>query len=257
MALTGYDDQPEKAFHDKMQYKEAETIPGPSTNKIEEEAIKKHIYVVVGMPERDQNDFETLYNSIAIFTPEGLAGSYRKMQPHDDEPNWCSRGGKPFLLETPWGLIGCEICYDIYCFPELRRYYTAKGARLVINSTALAHVHGRQLGTTTLESGVLQDGIYIASSNLGGIDLINNFWGGSSIMGPSQNPYEVHYYAGKRFTDLGANESRMYTATIDLNLATRFPFIKNPKIGSSDWRPDKYLEMLKDVLNIKNSPAGK
>lgn len=76
-------------------------------------------------------------------------------------------------------------------------------------------------------------------------------------MGPSQNPYEVHYYAGKRFTDLGANESRMYTATIDLNLATRFPFIKNPKIGSSDWRPDKYLEMLKDVLNIKTSPAGK
>lgn len=257
MALTGYDDESDKLLHDKMQYKEAETIPGPSTDRIAAEAEKKQIYVVVGMPERDTADYEKLYNAIAIFTPEGLAGSYRKMHPHDDEPNWCQRGEKPFLLDTPWGPIGCEICYDIYAFPELRRYYTAKGARLMINSTALAHVHGRQFGTTTLESGVLQDGIYIASSNLGGVDLINNFWGGSSIIGPSQQPYEVYYYAGKRFTDPGADESKMYTATIDLSLATRFAFVTNPKLGTSDWRPDKYAEMLADVLNGKKQISSK
>lgn len=247
MALTGYDDEEEKPLKEKMQYKLAETIPGPSTKVIEEKAKKDGIYVVVGMPERDANDYDTLYNSIAIFSPEGLVGSYRKMHPHDFEPNWCKRGDKPFILNTPWGPIGCQICYDIYCFPELRRYYTAKGCRLDINSTALARVHGKQLGTTTLEAGVLQDGIYIASSNLGGVDLYNNFWGGSSVIGPSQNDYEVFYYVGKKFAEDQANESKMYTTTIDLSLATRFPFINNPRIGAPDWRPDKYLEMLKDL----------
>lgn len=134
------------------------------------------------------------------FTPEGLAGDYHKMHLPAPEPNWATRGDAPFILDTPWGPVGCAICYDNYCFPELMDYYVAKGCRLCINSTALAHCHGKCLGDKTLQAQVIREGVFIASANLGGLDKDNYFWGGSSIIGPSAKTWEPHYYAGMPFT---------------------------------------------------------
>lgn len=106
------------------------------------------------MPERDPEDSSTIYNALAIFSPEALVGSYRKMHLPAPEPNWATRGDKPFILNTPWGPVGCAICYASYCFPELMRYYVSKGCRLYINSTALAKCYGKCLGTSTLEAAV-------------------------------------------------------------------------------------------------------
>lgn len=112
MALTAYDDEAEKPLEEKMQYKLAETVPGPSTNKVAELAKELGLYVVMGMPIKDAQKPDTIYNGLAIFTPEGLAGDYHKMHLPAPEPNWATRGDKPFILDTPWGPIGCAICYD-------------------------------------------------------------------------------------------------------------------------------------------------
>ena len=255
MSLTGYDDEGEKEKKDKMQSLLAETIPGFSTDKVAEVCKKYEVYAVFGMPERDPKDSSKIYNALAIFSPEGLVGSYRKMHLPAPEPNWATRGEKPFILDTPWGPIGLAICYDSYCFPELMRYYASKGCRLYINSTALAKCHGKCLGTSTLEAAVVREGIYIASANLGGIDVYNYFWGGSSIIGPSRKTWEPYYYAGHKFTDEVADESEMFSATIDLSLATRFLYKDNPAVNGTDWRPDKYIDMYKDSLN--NHDYGK
>lgn len=252
MALTGYDDQAEVPKSEKMQTKQAEIIPGPSSNAIAELAKEYSIYIIMGMPERDSSDSSILYNALAIAKPDGTVSSYRKMQLPPPEPNWATRGDKPFILDTKWGPIGIAICYDSYCFPEMMRYYAAKGCRLYINSTALAECHGPAVGTTTLEAQVIQNQMYIVSSNLGGKDLFNKFWGGSSIMGPSRSFWEVFYYAGHKFNEPIAKESEMFTATIDLTLADRTEFKYNPSVGSPDFRPDKYIEMYQDVLNDKN-----
>lgn len=252
MCLTGYDDESDKDKKDKIQTLLAETIPGPATNEIEVLAKKYDIYIIFGMPERDANDPTVIYNALAIFSPDGLVGSYRKMHLPAPEPNWATRGDKPFILDTPWGPVGCAICYDSYCFPELMRYYASKGCRLYINSTALAKCHGKGLGTTTLEAAVIREGIYIASANLGGLDVYNYFWGGSSIIGPSRKTWEPYYYAGHKFTDEIADESEMFTATIDLSLATRFLFKHNPSINDTDWRPDKYIGMFEDSISDSN-----
>lgn len=253
MALTGYDDEEDKEKPEKMQTLEAETIPGPSSLSVAELTKELGVYAVFGMPERDGDDPATIYNSVAICGPEGLIGSYRKMHLPYPEPHWATRGDKPCILDTPWGPIGLSICYDSYCFPEMIRYEGAKGCRMHINCTALAKCHGKAMGTTTLEAHVLSNHMYIVSSNLGGVDLYNDFWGGSSIIGPSRNLWEVHYYAGRKFADPMANESEMFTATIDLSLATRDIFTANPLIGGkTDYRPDKYIEMCKDVLADPN-----
>ncbi|WKB35803.1 carbon-nitrogen hydrolase family protein [Terrilactibacillus sp. S3-3] len=256
MALTGYDDEAEKLLEEKMQFKLSETIPGESTDEVAELTKKYGVYAIFGMPEKDPADPAKLFNSLAIFSPDGLVGSYRKMHLPAPEPNWAVRERyKPFILNTPWGPVGCAVCYDSYCFPELMRYYASKGCRLYINSTALAKCHGKGLGTTTLEAGVIREGIYIASANLGGVDLYNDFWGGSSIIGPSRKTWEPYYYAGHKFTDDVAGESVMFTATIDLSLATRFLFKYNPAVEGTDWRPEKYIEMIKDTL--KETPLIK
>lgn len=257
MSLTGYDDEAEKSLEEKMQFKLSETIPGESTDEVAELTKKYGVFVVFGMPEKDSKDSSKLYNSLAIFSPEGLVGSYRKMHLPAPEPNWATRGDKPFILDTPWGPVGCAICYDTYCFPELMRYYASKGCRLYINSTALAKCHGKSLGTTTIEAGAIREGIYIASSNLGGVDLYNDFWGGSSIIGPGRKTWEAYYYAGHKFTDEVAAESEIFTATIDLSLATRFLFKYNPSVGGTDWRPEKYIEIFEDSLNLKKSTLVK
>lgn len=249
MGLTGYDDEEEKEKPDKMQTLEAELLPGPASDAVSALTKKFGIYVVFGMPERDPEDATIIYNAVAICGPEGFIGSYRKMHLPYPEPHWATRGDKPCVIDTAWGPIGLSICYDTYCFPEMMRYEGAKGARMHINCTALAKCHGKALGTTTIESQCLANQMFVVSSNLCGKDLFNEFWGGSSIIGPSRNFWEVYYYAGLKFTDEKAIEAEIYTATIDLTLADCNIFHPNPLIdGATDYRPAKYIEMCEDVL---------
>ncbi|KRL38139.1 carbon-nitrogen hydrolase family protein [Liquorilactobacillus uvarum] len=243
MALTGYDDQPDKALEEKMQFKLSETIPGPATDKISEITKKYHVYAFVGMPEKDDKT-GLIYNSMAIFGPKGLIGSYRKMHLPGLEPNWAARGDSPYIIQTEWGPVGCAICYDTWAFPELMRFYAAEGCRLYINITATSKIRGKYLANTNIEAGVIRDCIYVASANLGGKDLYNDFWGGSSIVGPGQDTLEAYYYIGGKYTDLQANETKVNLATIDLSLASRYIYNPNPLLeNKTDFRPDIYAKM--------------
>lgn len=248
MSLTGYDDVRETPKEEKMQTKLAEYIPGPSTIELENLIKDLEIYAVIGMPERDEKDTSIIYNSQVIFGPEGLIGSYRKMHLPPPEPRWATRGEKPFIFKTPWGPIGTAICYDIYTFPEMVRYYAAKGCRLILNSTAYAYGHGPLVGPRALEAYVLINGVYIASANLVGKELSNTFCGGSQVLGPTENSGELCYYAGCSFADEGSEDYIICNAEIDLSLARRMQFNINPKIGTTDFRPDKYIEMYRELL---------
>ena len=201
MALTGYDDKKEQPKAEKMQVLQAETVPGPSSQRIAEAARKFGLYVAFGLPERDRGDPGAVYNSACVCGPEGILGVYRKIHLAYPEPHWAIRGRDPFLFQTPWGPIGVGICYDSYCFPELMRYYAAKGCRVYLNLSAHAKCHGTALGNASLVSASIVDHIYVVTSNLAGKDLFNVFWGGASIIGPSMNFWEAEYYAGYPFTD--------------------------------------------------------
>jgi len=248
MALTGYDDVKETPRSEKMQTRLAELIPGPSTSELEQLIKELKVYAVIGMPERDEKDSSIIYNAQAAFGPEGFIGSYRKMHLPPPEPKWATRGEEPFLFETPWGPIGMAICYDIYTFPEMVRYYTAKGCRLILNSTAYAYTHGPLVGPRTLEAYVLINGVYIATANLVGEDLSNIFYGGSQILGPTDKSGNLCYYAGHSFADDRAADYAICSAEIDLSLARRMQFHINPKTGTRDFRPDKYIQMYKELL---------
>ena len=155
------------------------------------------------------------------------------------------------IVTTPWGPVGVGICYDAYRFPELSRYYAAKGCRIYVNATARAESSGADFGNKTLEVTAVREGLFVVTANLCGRCGSNVFMGGSSIIGPSRRKSEPHYYAGLPFGASGADEAGTHLATIDLALADRALFCEDEATGGMRWRPKCYQSMLDDVLGGK------
>ena len=72
MSLTGY------VILDQV-YELAETIPGPSTDKVEDLAKKTGMHIIFGMPELSEKTQATIFNTAVLVGPKGLIGKYRKM----------------------------------------------------------------------------------------------------------------------------------------------------------------------------------
>ena len=245
LALTGYEVEGKA-----MMYKEnAEIIPGPSTDEIALLTRRYGVYVVVGMSEKDKEDSRIFYNSAAVVGPEGVIGSYAKLMPASPDLKWCTKGKKPFVFDTTWGLVGVGICYDTYMFPELPRYYAALGARLYLHITALPDFEGwKEYYLNQLQARAIENMMFVASSNMVGKEFSPNFPGASLILGPGEENHVVKCYAGPGSED---NEE-MIIATIDLSEADRMRknfqlFIENPISGTPDWRLELYKNMLKTI----------
>lgn len=248
LALTGYVNGPKSVMHRQN----AETIPGPSTQEIAVLTRELGIYVVLGMPERSGTDPEVYYNSAAVIGPTGVIGSYAKLMPTRGEMIWCAKGDRPFVFETPWGLIGVGICYDSYMFPELPRYYAALGARLYLHITALAKFPGwKEYYINQMQARAIENMMFIASSNLVGKERSVTYAGTSFIVGPGSIAHQIKYFAGPA----DEKQEEMLSAEIDLTAADRmrksFPlFSPNPVSKTPDWRLDLYLNMLQKIKKL-------
>lgn len=254
-ALTGYDNEPDKVRAEKMQVQLAETIPGESTEIIAKIAQKYHMYIVFGMPEKDREAPDIIYNSAAVIYPNGKTESYRKIHLPFDEVDWAIRGETPVLIDTEWGPIGITICYDTYCFPEIIRYYRSMGARLCLNVTACPDLPCTAgSAELTIPTYAYSNYMYIASANLCGVDKTSNFIGGSSVIGPDISGKKAHVYLGKMFNSAGSDEPGMIMGTIDLALTEQIPHIPiyqyNEKIGDRDWRPELYSKWFMNSKKI-------
>lgn len=139
VGLQGYADfafplgSAECAEQKKYYFKEAETIPGPSTEHIRKRLAGSQMIVQLGMAEWGKNG-DRIYNSTALIGSGGVMGVYRKTHNQFEFPYFCA-GESVDAIETPFGMIGSIICYDL-CFPELARAYAIQGADIMLMSTA-------------------------------------------------------------------------------------------------------------------------
>jgi predicted amidohydrolase len=192
----------------------AETVPGPSTQRIAELAREHDVYVIFGLAERDRQDPRALYNAAAIIAPEGVRGTYRKL--FLGSPPWVTEGitfrpGSELpVWETRFGPIGVLICYDFWLNPELSRLLALKGARLIVNCCAsFAGPGKRDYMVQTTCTRALENLVYTASVNqvggrgsgasysgaaLAGGEREAAFLGHSTIAGPAF-PRFSHVYA--------------------------------------------------------------
>ena len=248
-ALSGYSDDPNPIRNDKMHRRLAEPVPGPATEAVCSIAKQYGIFAVFGMPERDG---EHVYNSAAVCMPDGTAKAYRKIHLPNTEINWAERGEYPLLFNTPWGPVGIGICYDVFEYPELARYYRAKGARLLLNPCAVPTLVGTMHQNNSLRAAVTQSQLYIASANVFGPDADLKFQGASGIVGPGDLCSNYAQFCGKPFGAPDANQGEMCLATIDLSYTQQTGisdmFENGERTGEPDWRPDLYKRMCEDVM---------
>jgi len=209
----------------------AETIPGPSTEKIAKRAAQLNVYVIIGMLERDQNYTSRVYNAAAVIGPSGVLGSYRKTHPFHPFENY-ERGRQFPLFETPYGPIGVGICYDTYCFPEVCRQYAARGVRLYCNLTAvpcgLQCNDEADLYMTMLKARSIENQLFIATAGLVGKETIEQlgdvtFLGLSVIVGPKDGYSSCQVYAGPG----DQVKEEIVIAQLDLSVKSSSPLVAN------------------------------
>jgi predicted amidohydrolase len=107
----------------------AEPIPGPSTDYFCALAKKHHIYIVVGLVERDGR---LIYNVAVLIGPDGrIIGKYRKVcLPRSEIEAGLTPGSEYPVFSTSFGKVGLMVCYDGF-FPEVARQLANNGAEVI------------------------------------------------------------------------------------------------------------------------------
>lgn len=175
-----------------------DTIPGKTTAMLEPIAKKYHVYIALGIAEKDPIT-HLAYNSAALVGPHGYIGKYRKNQLNAMDQRWATRGNLGYpVFDTELGKIALIICYDdIYVqsfeVPAIRganliAYITASDREPLTEAGAAAHNHST-IATVASLSGWY--GLYIVASNrtdseinpLSGV--YTHYDGGAGIWDPS------------------------------------------------------------------------
>jgi predicted amidohydrolase len=180
LSLTGY------VIRDQL-YELAETIPGPSTQRIEQLAKETQMHIIFGMPELSEKTRATIFNTSVFVGPEGFIGKYRKMYlpTHSvfEEKRYFRPGYQSAVFDTAIGKIGLFICYDIF-FPEVARLTRLQGAQLIVCISASPAVRRTYFEILTAAR-ALENTAFLAYVNLVGVEDGLQFWGGSRLVGPT------------------------------------------------------------------------
>jgi N-carbamoylputrescine amidase len=175
----------------------AETVPGPSTERLAAVARKAGVSVIVPVFEKRAPG---LYHNSAVFLDGGeQVGLYRKMHIPDDpafyEKYYFAPGDLGFgAVDTRAGRIGALICWDQW-YPEGARLTAMKGASIIFYPTAIAwHPHEkaqhgaaqRDAWKTIQRSHAIANGVYVAAVNRVGHEGQPGleFWGTSFLCDP-------------------------------------------------------------------------
>jgi len=163
----------------------AETIPGPSTEKLADLCQKLKVHAVFGLLEKED---DKLFNATALLGPQGLIGKYRKNHlPFMGVDRFVDIGNQPFrVYRTPIGNIGLQICYDIL-FPESSRVMALLGADILALSTNFPTYRGRgEKATTYLVSArAIENRVHMVSADRVGSERGMSFAGLSKIVDAS------------------------------------------------------------------------
>jgi 5-aminopentanamidase len=232
-ALTGY------VFTSREEaLPNAETIPGPATQKVADLCKELNVYVIFGLLETQEN---RLYNAAALVGPEGFIGKYRKTHPPFFAlDRFIDKGDIPFTVhKTPIGNIGMLICHDL-TFPEPARVLMLKGADIIALSTnwpKAIDVAPR----FTVYTRALENHVHIIAADRVGIERKAEFLGLSKIVNA----------AGMDKASASATGEVIIYAELDLAYPRQKHIVLKPGVWEIDWlterRPELYGDIVKPV----------
>ena len=185
----------------------AESIPGPSTERLAQVARENNVVLIASLFERRAPG---LYHNTAVTLERdgSIADVYRKMHIPDDplyyEKFYFTPGDLGYrAVDTAVGRVGTLVCWDQW-YPEAARITALQGANVLFYPTAIGwhpyekseHGAAQYDAWQTIQRGhAIANGVYVAAPNRVGVehgDVRGNradgpgleFWGGSFIADP-------------------------------------------------------------------------
>ena len=161
----------------------AETVPGPSTEKLATLCKELKVYVIAGLLEKEG---DRLFNAAVFIGPDGLIGKYRKNHlPFLGVDRFVDHGDKPFeVYQTPIGSIGIQICYDII-FPESSRVLALLGADILAIPTNFPRNRVDDVIPYVIPARAIENKVYIVAADRIGVERGASFAGLSKIVDAS------------------------------------------------------------------------
>jgi len=229
----------------------AETIPGPSSERLATLARELQVVLVGSLFERRAPGL--YHNTAVVFDRDGrMAGQYRKMHIPDDpgyyEKFYFTPGDLGFSpIETSLGKLGVLVCWDQW-YPEGARLMALAGADLLLYPTAIGwnpadakdeQARQRDAWITIQRSHAVANGLPVLVANRVGFEPDpsgqtqgSQFWGHSFVCGPQ----------GEFLVQAGSDKPEVLVADVDLarseNVRRWWPFLR-------DRRIDAYGDLLK------------
>jgi len=196
----------------------AESIDGPSMERIREKAVSNRVYIHSGsFPEKEGRE---VYNTSLVFDPNGnLIAKYRKIFLFDvelpdgkviKESSTITPGFEVATFKVDEATFGMSICYDLR-FPELYRKLTKLGAQVILVPAAFTLQTGRDHWELLLRARAVENLCWVLAGAQWGTAPPNHVcYGRSMVINPwglvvSQAPDGVSYITAD--IDLNALES--------------------------------------------------
>ena len=226
------------------EFDRAESIPGPSTERIGQLAADLKLVVVASLFERRAAGL--YHNTAVVFDCSAeIAGIYRKMHIPDDpayyEKFYFTPGDLGFHpIDTSIGRLGVLVCWDQW-YPEAARLMALAGAELLLYPTAIGwdpadpqdeKDRQRDAWITVQRGHAVANGLHVLACNRVGFEPAPDdgrgaqFWGSSFIAGPQ----------GEILAQAGTEKRELLMADIDLarSEAVRriWPFLRDRRIDA-------------------------
>jgi N-carbamoylputrescine amidase len=227
---------------DHAYFQLAESIPGPTTDALQDLAKSNKVVIIGSLFEKRASG--VYHNSAVIIDADGsLLGVYRKMHIPDDplyyEKFYFTPGDLGFRTwQTRYGRIGVLICWDQW-FPEAARLTAMRGAEVLFYPTAIGWhpdekaEHGlRQHSAweTIQRAHAIANGCYVVVVNRTGSEKLSGkgieFWGQSFVAGTS----------GEILAKASADREENLIVSLELSQVdvtrTHWPFLRDRRIDA-------------------------
>lgn len=219
-------------------YGSAESVPGPTVERMAEYAKKYEMVMVVPIYEKEQAGI--LYNTAAVIDADGsYLGKYRKTHiPHTSgfwEKFFFRPGNLGYpVFETRYAKVGVYICYDRH-FPEGARALGLNGAEIVFNPSATVAGLSQYLWKLEQPAHAAANGYFMGCINRVGTEKpwnLGRFYGTSYFVDPR----------GQIIAEGSEDQDELIVSEFDLDLIDE---VRSTWQFFRDRRPDAYETLVK------------
>jgi predicted amidohydrolase len=155
----------------------AEPLDGPTLSAFGQLAAELSVHLLAGSVLESGAPGGRLWNTSVLFGPGGERRAvYRKIHLFDAEvgdgatyreSDAVAPGETPVTAETPLGVVGLSICYDLR-FPELYRLLSRSGAVLLTVPSAFTLLTGKDHWEVLLRARAIENQAYVLAPAQGG-----------------------------------------------------------------------------------------